>query len=135
MSIGAYDRSGQEQGTYDKNTRGLALYDGSFTGELFEYNNTRIGVVEYGGRLKLDSREINASSSGSGFGDAVAGIGVMALLVSVIFGPRTAGGALVGAMLNRDYSKIIKQIVICSGILFLFWLPFKFSPDPDSAKP
>lgn len=126
MSITVYDSFGKEQGTYDKNSRTLALFDGGFTGELFEYNNTRIGVVEYGGRLKLDSTIINASSSGgSNFGDTFANLGAFAIVGVLMVGPLLAGSALTSALLNRNKRETIKWMLICSCGLLAFWLPYK----------
>lgn len=134
MSISVYDRSGQEQGTYDKNTRSLALYDGNFTGELYEYNNTRIGVVEYGGRFKLDSTTISASSSsgGSDFGSAFATLGTFAIIGIFFVGPLLLGGALTGAILSKNKRETIKWALISLGVLSVFWFSFAYSASRDS---
>lgn len=128
MSIKVYDQFRNWQGWYDRNTDKLELNNGGFTGELYDENRRRLGVISYDGRLTLDS----ASTGSTDFGNMFAGLGAIGVVFGIIIGPLMAGGALTGALLTRNKRDIIKWALICTGILFAFWLSYRLSSYPDS---
>jgi hypothetical protein len=128
MPIRVYDQWRDWQGWYDRSTSRLELNNGGFKGELFDENRTRLRVVDYDGRFTLDS----VSSGSTDFGNVFAGLGAIGVIFGFVFGPMIAAGSLTGALLNRNIRDIVKWGLICSGILFAFWLSYYLSSDPDS---